>query len=202
MALIFKPRFWVSGGGIALLLLFCPSLQAQGVFQGDTTGTAFGDGSTVAGVGLPKSTSISDFVSFETAQSVAQQAVKIANAMQTNSFGQNISPEAQQILLSLLTDPGFDTGSALTEKLKTVGISTELARSLSDRLERLFNPSTNRLKKWQIDSKLSVDVEQLGQAVKILNQVIEAANPQTLANPPDEFVVIQKVLAQLVTSTN
>jgi len=31
---------------------------------------------------------------------------------------------------------------------------------------------------------------------------VEVADPQALANPPDEFVVIQKVLAQLVIASN
>jgi hypothetical protein len=212
MVSIFRPftlKLRVKNTLFGLILLFnsclCSSLPAQvnggGVPQEDLGGNTFGDGSAIVGAGLPKALSINDFINYEVALNVARQADKIATAMQTNSFGQNISSEAQQILLSLLIDPGFDTGSALTEKLKGVGISTELARSLSDRLERLFNPNDSRLKKWQVDSKLKVDVQQLSEAVKTLNQVIEAANPQALDNPPDEFVIIQKVLAQLVIAS-
>lgn len=189
-------------GLMVLFPSFCTSLQAQGVFQGDTTGTAFGDGSMIVGAGLPKATAISDFISYEVAQSVAEQANKIANSLQTNSFGQNISPEAQQILLSLFTNPGFDTASALTEKLKAVGVSTELARQLSDRLEGLFAPTSRNLKKWQVSSKLSVSGQQLTTAVESLNQVIDQADPQALAKPPDELIVIQKVLAQLVIASS
>jgi hypothetical protein len=153
-------------------------------------------------VGLPKATAISDFISYEVAQSVAEQANKIANSLQTNSFGQNISPEAQQILLSLFTNPGFDTASALTERLKGVGVSTELARQLSDRLEGLFAPTSRNLKKWQVSFKLSVSGQQLTTAVESLNQVIDQADPQALAKPPDELIVIQKVLAQLVIASS
>jgi hypothetical protein len=183
----------------------CPSLQAQvnggGVAQEDLGGNTFGDGSAIVGAGLPKAKAIADFVTYDVAFTVAQQANKIASAMQTNSFAQNISTESQQILLSLFTNPGFDTASALTEKLKAVGISTELARTLSDRLEGLFKPSSGKLQKWQVDSKLSVSGQQLSQAVEVLNKVIEVADPKALANAPDEFVVIQKVLSQLVISS-
>ncbi len=184
-------------------LFFGAALQAQGVFQGDTTGITFSDGSTIAGVGLPKSKSVSDFITYEAALNVSQQAQKIASAMQTNSFGsfgQNFSPAAQQVLFSLLTNPGFDTKSALTERIKIVGVSPELARELSDRLEGLFVSSSG--KKWQINSDFSVNAEQLSQAVDALNQVINAADPLALTNPPDEFAAIQKVLAQLVASSN
>jgi hypothetical protein len=209
MAFIFKLEVGALGFGLAISCssFLCGSLQAEvafgglGVFQGDTTGSAFGDGSMVLGAGLPKAKAIADFVTYDVALSVAQQANKIATAMQTNSFEQNISTESQQILLSLFTNPGFDTASALTEKLKAVGISTELARTLSDRLEGLFKPSSGKLQKWKVDSKLSVSGQQLTQAVEVLNQVIEVADPKALANAPDEFVVIQKVLSQLVISS-
>jgi hypothetical protein len=211
MAFIFKLKVGsVVGFGLVISCssFLSSSLQAEiafgglGVFQGDTTGSAFGDGSMVLGAGLPKAKAISDFVNADVALSVAQQANKIAAALQTNSFEKNISTESQQILLSLFTNPGFDTASALTEKLKGVGISTELARTLSDRLEGLFKPSSIRLQKWKIDSKLSVSGEQLSQAVEVLNKVIEVADPKALANAPDEFVVIQKVLSQLVVASN
>jgi|GEM_PF-1578703 hypothetical protein len=209
MASIFKLRIQ-SNTFLVLGFIFCCSLytpfenrvMGQGVPQEDTGGSAFGDGSTIVGVGLPKATAISDFISYEVAQSVAEQANKIANSLQTNSFGQNISPEAQQILLSLFTNPGFDTASALTEKLKAVGVSTELARQLSDRLEGLFAPTSRNLKKWQVSSKLSVSGQQLTTAVESLNQVIDQADPQALAKPPDELIVIQKVLAQLVIASS
>jgi hypothetical protein len=209
MAFIFKLKVGsVIGLSLVIFSLLSGSSQAQvafggsGVFQGDTTGSAFGDGSMVVGAGLPRARAISDFVTYDVAFSVAQQASKIASAMQTNSFEQNISTESQQILLSLFTNPGFDTASALTEKLKAVGISTELARTLSDRLEGLFKPSSNKLQKWKVDSMLSVSGEQLSQAVELLNKVIEVADPKALANAPDEFVVIQKVLSQLVVASN
>jgi S-adenosylmethionine synthetase len=184
----------------------CPSLQAQvnggGVAQEDLGGNTFGAGSAIVEAGLHKAKAIFDFATYDVAFSVAQQANKIATAIQTNSFEQNISTESQQILLSLFTNPGFDTASALTEKLIAVGISTELARSLSDRLEGLFKPSSGKLQKWKIDSKLSVSGQQLAQALEVLNKVIEIADPKALANAPDEFVVIQKVLSRLVVASN
>jgi len=207
MASIFKLKIkfntFLALGFIFYCSLYTPfesQVMGQGVPQEDTGGSAFGDGSTIVGAGIPQSGSVLDFISYEVSLKVSQMAVTIVDDIKTNKFTPKATADAQQLILALVTNPGFDTASALTEKLKAVGISTELARQLSDRLEGLFNSS--KPKKWQVDANLRVSGDQLSQAVESLNKVIDAVEAKALANPPDELIVIQKVLAQLVIASN
>jgi hypothetical protein len=72
-------------------------LSAQGVFQGDTTGTTFYDGSVAAGVGIPKTTKVSDYLTFNAALSVAQQASKLTAMLASNSLLSNSFSGSSQL---------------------------------------------------------------------------------------------------------
>jgi len=206
MALLFNNKLnngsqsLVKTGFILLgYLSLTASVQAQstlGVFQGDTTGSTFYDGSVAVGVGIPTTSVISDFWNSEVAANVAQQATKIATEIT------NLSPNSvtQKTILAVLTNPTKESVNSLNQILVKSGVSAYLAQEMSDRLSNLFKPDPNRVRKWRPNSDLDLDPKQLAEAVKTYNQIIQSLDIVALTSP-NELITLRDILAQLVASS-
>ncbi len=189
--------------GIALCLGIFGSaapLQAQGafgVFQGDTTGSTFYDGSVAVGMGLPTTGFVSDFWNYDTATITAKQVTKIATEIANPSN----SSASQKVVLAVLTNPTKESTNIFIQKLTKSGVSGYWAQQISDRLENLFKPNPNRIRKWDVKSELDLDPKQLVDAVDTYNKLIQSLDSPALASPASELIAIREILSQLVASS-
>lgn len=186
-----------------LLLAGAAPVAAQTGNQSDVTGTPITSGDIVGGSFVPGSRLVGGigFQSTPAAAAYARAARSLEMQMKMQqltlvrgSTGTvRIAPEVQQRLLAVLSgqDPGGVAGSRLVQALAAGGNAAP-----AQRLVAALRGLTARAR--HAASPRSGAAGQLREAVSAYNDLVDAAGPALLEDPPAELLAIRAVLDQLV----